>query len=167
MLALKDTDKNFLFASICDPQCCRGLMDAEIGEERHITLGVGHDELSAPVELDVTVKSKGEIVRSGTTGSTIMKVFGHCVTVHVKETGIDIVVADSEKTFSAKIIYDRAHVDWNDYDITVVKQGYIFPELKEAAAFYVMSLTGGATPQNTKKLQFKRIQRPMYPIDEI
>ena len=167
VLALKDTDKTFLFASICDPQCCRGLMDAEIGEERHITLGVGHDELSAPVELDVTVKSKGEIVRSGTTGSTIMKVFGHCVTVHVKETGIDIVVADSEKTFSAKIIYDRAHVDWNDYDITVVKQGYIFPELKEAAAFYVMSLTGGATPQNTKKLQFKRIQRPMYPIDEI
>ena len=167
VLALKDTDKTFLFASICDPQCCRGLMVAEIGEERHITLGVGHDELSAPVELDVTVKSKGEIVRSGTTGSTIMKVFGHCVTAHVKETGIDIVVADSEKTFSAKIIYDRAHVDWNDYDITVVKQGYIFPELKEAAAFYVMSLTGGATPQNTKKLQFKRIQRPMYPIDEI
>ena len=167
VLALKDTDKTFLFASICDPQCCRGLMEAEIGEERHITLGVGHDELSAPVELDVTVKSKGEIVRSGTTGSTIMKVFGHCVTAHVKETGIDIVVADSEKTFSAKIIYDRAHVDWNDYDITVVKQGYIFPELKEAAAFYVMSLTGGATPQNTNKLQFKRIQRPMYPIDEI
>ena len=167
VLALKDTDKTFLFASICDPQCCRGLMEAEIGEERHITLGVGHDELSAPVELDVTVKSKGEIVRSGTTGSTIMKVFGHCVTAHVKETGIDIVVADSEKTFSAKIIYDRAHVDWNDYDITVVKQGYIFPELKEAAAFYVMSLTGGATPQNTKKLQFKRIQRPLYPIDEI
>ena len=167
VLALKDTDKTFLFASICDPQCCRGLMEAEIGEERHITLGVGHDELSAPVELDVTVKSKGEIVRSGTTGSTIMKVFGHCVTAHVKETGIDIVVADSEKTFSAKIIYDRAHVDWNDYDITVVKQGYIFPELKEAAAFSVMSLTGGATPQNTKKLQFKRIQRPMYPIDEI
>lgn len=167
VLALKDTDKTFLFASICDPQCCRGLMEAEIGEERHITLGVGHDELSAPVELDVTVKSKGEIVRSGTTGSTIMKVFGHCVTAHVKETGIDIVVADSEKTFSAKIIYDRAHVDWNDYDITVVKQGYIFPELKEAAAFYVMSLTGGATPQNTQKLQFKRIQRPMYPIDEI
>ena len=167
VLALKDTDKTFLFASICDPQCCRGLMEAEIGEERHIKLGVGHDELSAPVELDVTVKSKGEIVRSGTTGSTIMKVFGHCVTAHVKETGIDIVVADSEKTFSAKIIYDRAHVDWNDYDITVVKQGYIFPELKEAAAFYVMSLTGGATPQNTKKLQFKRIQRPMYPIDEI
>ena len=167
VLAVKDTDKTFLFASICDPQCCRGLMEAEIGEERHITLGVGHDELSAPVELDVTVKSKGEIVRSGTTGSTIMKVFGHCVTAHVKETGIDIVVADSEKTFSAKIIYDRAHVDWNDYDITVVKQGYIFPELKEAAAFYVMSLTGGATPQNTKKLQFQRIQRPMYPIDEI
>ena len=58
-------------------------------------------------------------------------------------------------------------MDWNDYDITVVKQGYIFPELKEAAAFYVMSLTDGATPQNTAAIPFKRILRPMYPIDEI
>ena len=167
VLALKNVKKTFLFASICDPVCYDRLKNTEIGAEQHITLGVGHDELSAPVELDVTVKSRGEIVRSGTTGSVIMKVFGHCVTVHVQGTGIDIVVADSEKTFSAKIIYDRAGVDWNDYDITVVKQGYIFPELKEAAAFYVMSLTGGATPQNTKQLPFKRIMRPMYPIDEI
>ena len=167
VLALKNVKKTFLFASICDPVCYDRLKNTEIGAEQHITLGVGHDELSAPVELDVTVKSRGEIVRSGTTGSVIMKVFGHCVTVHVQGTGIDIVVADSEKAFSAKIIYDRAGVDWNDYDITVVKQGYIFPELKEAAAFYVMSLTGGATPQNTKQLPFKRIMRPMYPIDEI
>ena len=32
---------------------------------------------------------------------------------------------------------------------------------------YVMSLTGGATPQDTKNIPFKLIQRPMYPIDEI
>ena len=30
-----------------------------------------------------------------------------------------------------------------------------------------MSLTDGATPQDTKIIPFKRILRPMYPIDEI
>ena len=48
-----------------------------------------------------------------------------------------------------------------------MKQGYIFPELKAAAQGYVMSLTEGATPQDTKNIPFKQIQRPMYPIDEI
>ena len=49
----------------------------------------------------------------------------------------------------------------------VVKQGYIFPELKEAASFSVMSLTLGATPQDTKIIPFKRIMRPMFPVDDI
>ena len=34
-----------------------------------------------------------------------------------------------------------------DYDIVVVKQGYIFPELKEMGALSIMSLTDGATYQ--------------------
>ena len=154
-------------ASICDPKCYESLKEAEIGSGAHITLGVNHDAMSAPVELSVVVKSKGDIVRAGTMGSAIMKLYGHCVTVNVKGTGVDIVVASSEKTFSGKTIFEQAGVDWNDYDITVVKQGYIFPELKEAAAFYVMSLTDGATPQNTAAIPFKRIMRPMYPVDDI
>ena len=48
-----------------------------------------------------------------------------------------------------------------------MKQGYIFPDFKAEAQFYVMSLTDGATPQDTKHIPFKLIQRPMYPIDEI
>ena len=167
VLAVKDLSKKVLFASICDPVCYESLKETEIGARQHIRLGVGHDAMSTPVELDVVVKSKGDIVRSGTTGSLIMKQFGNCVTVNVEGTGIDIVVANSEKTFSSKVIFERGGVDWNDYDITVVKQGYIFPELKEAASFYVMSLTDGATPQNTAAIPFKRIMRPMYPIDNI
>ena len=167
VLKEENLTKKILFASICDPKCYESLKEAEIGSGAHITLGVNHDAMSAPVELSVVVKSKGDIVRAGTMGSAIMKLYGHCVTVNVKGTGVDIVVASSEKTFSGKTIFEQAGVDWNDYDITVVKQGYIFPELKEAAAFYVMSLTDGATPQNTAAIPFKRIMRPMYPVDDI
>ena len=54
-----------------------------------------------------------------------------------------------------------------DYAITVLKQGYIFPDFKQGAQGYVMSLTDGATPQDTRHIPFKLIQRPMYPIDEM
>ena len=36
-----------------------------------------------------------------------------------------------------------------------------------ACLLYTSSLTGGATPQDTASIPFKRIQRPMFPIDEI
>ena len=49
----------------------------------------------------------------------------------------------------------------------VVKQGYIFPELKAKGKLCVMSLTDGATPQDTTSIPFKQIQRPMFPIDQI
>ena len=60
-----------------------------------------------------------------------------------------------------------AHIDLDAYDIIVVKQGYIFPELKAKGKLCIMSLTDGATPQDTRIIPFKRIMRPMYPIDEI
>ena len=39
--------------------------------------------------------------------------------------------------------------------------------LKAAGKLCVMSLTGGATPQDTASIPFKRIMRPMFPIDQI
>ena len=51
------------------------------------------------------------------------------------------------------------------YDIIIVKTGYAFPEVKEYGN--VMSLTEGATLQDTSRLPFKRIMRPMFPIDKI
>lgn len=167
VLALPDLKKKVLFASICDPACYETLKAAEVGTRQQIRLGVGYDAMSRTVPLNVQVKGKGEVVRAGTTGARVMKKFGDCVTVQVCGTGIDIVVANSEKSFSAKVVFQRAGLDWNDYDIIVVKQGYLYPELKEAAAFYVMSLTDGATPQNTKAMTFRRIQRPAYPLDPI
>ncbi|MCF0111212.1 MAG: M81 family metallopeptidase [Erysipelotrichaceae bacterium] len=162
-------EKTMLFASIHDPRCEKFLESVEVGTDTHITLGVGHDYLSEPVELDVTVLKKGEVVNAIAIGrDDNYTVFGHCVTVHVKNTNIDIIVADTHLSFRGKLQFDHAGIaDWKDYDVVVVKQGYIFPELKAGAAFYVMSLTDGPTPQNTRLIPFKLVMRPMFPLDNI
>lgn len=168
MLEVKDLKKKVLFASICDAKTVDALKEAAIGSEVHIKLGVGYDEMSTPVELDVIVKSKGEVVRPIGIGATdICKLFGQCVTVNVKGTSIDIIVANHRQSYAHDIQFEKAGVNWLDYDITIVKQGYIFPELKDKAAFYVMSLTMGATPQDTASIPFRRIMRPMFPVDKI
>jgi microcystin degradation protein MlrC len=58
-------------------------------------------------------------------------------------------------------------IDVDAYDVIVVKQGYIFPDFKAKGKLCVMSLTEGATLQDTARLPFKRIMRPMFPIDDI
>ncbi|MPN12220.1 hypothetical protein SDC9_159532 [bioreactor metagenome] len=162
--------KSFLFAAITDPKAQAKLNEGNLGEEMHITLGTNYDEMSKSVELDVVIKSKGDVIRPISMGDSNVELynkFGNCVVVNVKGTSIDIIVSNHRQSYAHAIQFKHAGVNWLDYDVTVVKQGYIFPELKENSQFYVMSLTDGATPQDTASIPFKRIMRPMFPVDNI
>ncbi len=165
VLAEKELKKKILFANICDPIAYQKLEQLEIGAKTHLHLGVDHDEMSRPVELDVTVKAKGTL--RGYLHHPHDAVYGYSVAVAVDGLPLEINVASTRQTMCEEHQFVGAGLNWDDYDVIVVKQGYIFPELKEKAAFSVMSLTQGATPQDTRIIPFKQIMRPMYPIDEI
>lgn len=94
-------------------------------------------------------------------------VYGYSVLVHINGTNIDVNVASTRQTMCEKHQFDACGIDWDNYDIIVVKQGYAFPEIKEKGKLVIMSLTNGSTLQDTSRLPFKRIMRPMYPIDNI
>lgn len=165
VLNLHKIKKSFLFAPICDPHAYRQLCNLNEGEEVEINIGVGYDELSEPVHTTIVIKKHKEICEF--IGEEKDKVMGRCVLVSIKDTPIDIIISDTNSSITNEKQFKYMDVDWTSYDITVLKQGYIFPDFKEKAGFYVMSLTDGATPQNTASIPFKRILRPMYPIDEI
>ncbi|MEG0076189.1 M81 family metallopeptidase [Anaerorhabdus sp.] len=168
-LALDNLKKKVLFASICDPKCYDSILDVASGEDTTINLGVNYNDLSSSVTLDVTVKSRGNVIRPIAIGSDENAViFGKAVVVNVKGTNIDIIITNHRQSYAHDAQFRACGInDWKDYDIVIVKQGYIFPELKENCKDYVMSLTDGATPQNTKTIPFKLIMRPMFPIDNI
>ena len=157
--------KRVLFANICDPACYDILAALEDGVATHIVLGVDHDDMSRSVELDVRVRSRGPL--RGYLHHPHDAHYGDAVVVSVDGAPIDISVASTRQTMCERHQFEAVGLDWDAYDIVVVKQGYIFPELKEAAAFSVMSLTMGATPQDTTIIPFKRIMRPMFPVDDI
>jgi microcystin degradation protein MlrC len=165
VLAVKSLKKRFLFSNICDPETYKQLEKLEIGAEAQIRLGVNRDEMSRSVELDVVVKAKGKL--RGYMMHPHDADYGNSVTVSVKGLPIDISVASTKQTMAEEHQFVGAGLNWDDYDVIVVKQGYIFPELKAKGRLSVMSLTDGATPQDTRIIPFRRIMRPMYPIDEI
>ena len=168
VLAVKDLKKKVLFATINHPASYEQLKDLEEGTVTHISLGQDHDELSKAVELDVCVKSKGDIVRSiSLSNPDNVAVFGNFVLVNVVGTPIDIMVANSRQAMREEVQYRYAGIDHTKYNIIIIKVGYNYPMFTNNNRFWVMSLTDGPTIQNTKKLPFKRIMRPMFPIDEI
>ena len=50
-------------------------------------------------------------------------------------------------------------------DIVVVKIGYLVPELYNMRADWIMALTPGGVDQDLDRLGYKRIMRPMFPLD--
>lgn len=165
VLAVENLKKKFLFSNICDPKTNKQLEKLEIGEEAHISLGMNFDEMSKSVELDVVVKAKGTL--RGYMMHPHDADYGSSVTVSVKGLPIDISIASTRQTMCEEHQFVGIGLDWDNYDVIVVKQGYIFPELAAKGKLCIMSLTMGATPQDTKIIPFKRIMRPMYPIDNI
>ena len=165
VLAVPQLTKRFLFSNICDPDTWQLLDSLPSGTENQITLGVGADANSASVTLDVIVRSKGSL--RGYLMHDHDAHYGDAVVVSVKGLPIEISVASTRQTMCEKHQFDALGINWDDYDVIVVKQGYIFPDLKAKGQLCIMSLTGGATPQDTASIPFKRIQRPMFPIDEI
>ena len=165
VLALDKLEKKFLFANINDPATYDYLNTFNIGDKVHINLGVNKNEMTLPVELDVTIKAKGEL--RGYMMHDHSSVPGYTVLVSVDGLPIDINVANYRTVMCEHHQFVAGGIDWDEYDVIVVKMGYIFPELKEKGVANVMSLTDGATPQDTANLKFKRIMRPMFPIDNI
>ena len=58
-------------------------------------------------------------------------------------------------------------MEFHDYDIVVVKMGYLDTFLIPETAYHTMALSGGATVQRCEDIQIRRMFRPMWPFDEM
>ena len=157
-------DKNILIAGICDQNLYDNVLShCKQGEHLGFAIGTGEDALSQKVPLEGTILSFGSLHHHY--HNTV--VVGSCCTIRLDHLPVTLVVESYPVSFAEKYQYDCANVDINDYNFFVVKQGYLYPELRAMAKKYIMSLTDGATMQRTEQLTYKTVARPMWPLDEI
>ena len=159
------TNKSVLFVTIHDEKTFLNLLNTELNTNQSISLGVNYDEYSKTIDLNVAVKHSGKLCRF--IKGKYDKKLDDGILVQIKNTNIDVIVSNTQQPIINTTELEYFGVDWTKYDIVVLKQGYIFPDFKKEAKGYVMSLTKGATPQDTASLEFKQIMRPMFPIDNI
>jgi microcystin degradation protein MlrC len=53
-----------------------------------------------------------------------------------------------------------------DHQAYVVKLGYLHPQLEDLAGRHILLLTDGCSQVDMTRLQWQRVPRPMYPIDD-
>ena len=164
-LNVEDLNKKVLIANITDRNAYNLLANYHVNDIVNIDLGMNTDENSLSVNIDVRIISFGKMMGNKWSGEN--RVWGNVVLVNVIDKNIDVVISTCNNSMTQINQFTKANVNIDDYDIIVVKQGYLFPELKNIAAFSVMSLTKGYTIQDTRSIDYKLICRPMYPIDNI
>lgn len=155
--------RRILFAAITDPARTEQLARAKVGDTVDIQLGMQEDELSTSVHITGKILQKGCVHNMHHETADL----GPAITVSLADKPIDIIVSSRSITYCEEQQFEAAGLHITDYDVIAVKQGYLFPELKALASFYIMSLTPGATNQKTESVPYKRVMRPMYPLDLI
>jgi len=86
--------------------------------------------------------------------------------VVVKIGSVRVIVTKKRKPYHEEVDFTRLGLNPRKTDIVVVKIGYLVPELYDMRADWIMALTPGGVDQDLERLDFKRINRPMFPFDK-
>jgi microcystin degradation protein MlrC len=86
--------------------------------------------------------------------------------VVVRVGSIKVIVTKKRKPYHKEKDFTQLGLNPRKADILVVKIGYLVPELYDMRGDWIMALTPGGVDQDLERLGYKRIQRPMFPLDK-
>lgn len=85
--------------------------------------------------------------------------------VVVKVGSVSVIVTKKRKPYHLESDFTRLGLNPRQTDVVVVKIGYLVPELYDMRGDWIMALTPGGVDQDLERMEFKRINRPMFPFD--
>ncbi|SDJ90009.1 Microcystin degradation protein MlrC, contains DUF1485 domain [Catalinimonas alkaloidigena] len=143
-----------IYASIPGPELVRQALQVGVGGQVDATAGAAVDNRYAPpVRLQGTV----EAIEQGDEDAE--------TEVVVKVGSVHVIVTQKRKPYHYERDFTRLGLAPRKTDIVVVKIGYLVPELYDMRADWLLALTPGGVDQDLARLPYKRIQRPMFPLD--
>lgn len=143
-----------IFASICDAEAVEICSAAGIGAEVILNLGGKLDKVhGTPLGLTATVISLAD--GDPAAGRQVV----------VKSGGVRVIVTERRKPFHLRRDFLALGLDPLEHTITVVKIGYLEPELKAMASHHLLVLSPGAVPPLLTSIDYQNLRRPMFPLE--
>ena len=150
-----ETGPSLIYASIPGPGLVENALKAGVGGDVEGYAGAIVDDRFAP-----PVKLKGEVY-------AIKHGDKHAETeVVVKVGSVFVIVTKKRKPYHHIKDFTELGLNPLEMDIIVVKIGYLVPELYNIKGDWIMAQTPGGVDQDLNRLGYKRIHRPMYPLDK-
>lgn len=143
-----------IYASIPGPDFINKALQA--GKGAVVTGSVGamvDDRYAGPINL----KGKILAIRKGDVHAA--------VEVVVQVGSVKVIVTQKRKPYHYEKDFTQLGLNPRNTDILVVKIGYLVPELYNMRGGWTMALTPGGVDQNLERLDYQRINRPMFPLD--
>lgn len=152
--------RKVLVTSIWDEAAVKECLKHEEGEEITISVGRNYDENTKAVKVTGVIKKIGKLFGyMGCEHDTV----GIAVTVSTPH--VDFVILDRPGSFiSIGHFTEGAGLNLEDYQVIVVKQGYLFAELRKLAKLAILALTPGGTHQIIENMEYHKIIPPVYPL---
>lgn len=145
---------SLIYASIPGPDLVEKAIAAGVGKEVDGLAGAKVDARYAP---PVRLKGTVESIVHGDRDAV--------VEVVVRVGSVHVIVTQKRKPYHKEGDFTRLGLNPRKSDIVVVKIGYLEPELYNMRADWLLALTPGGVDQNLERLPYKRIERPMFPLD--
>ena len=149
------TGPTLVYASIPGPKLINTAKNLNIGDYVEGYVGAEVDNrYSPPILLKGFIKS----IKKGDVNAK--------TEIVIQRGSIKIIVTEKRKPYHYLKDFTDLGVDPESEDIIVVKIGYLVPELYNINKGWIMALTPGGVDQDLFRLNYKRIKRPMFPIDK-
>ncbi|MEQ8684404.1 MAG: M81 family metallopeptidase [Imperialibacter sp.] len=146
---------SLIYASIPGPEFVEKAVAAGVGGKVSGTAGAAVDaRFSPPIQLTGTVTA----IETGDASAE--------TEVVVKIGSVSVIVTKKRKPYHRESDFTNLGLNPRASDIVVVKIGYLVPELYDMRADWIMATTPGGVDQDLERLEFKRINRPMFPFDK-
>ncbi len=145
--------KRLVYASIPGPELIA--QAKKVGEGGTVDANVGamvDDRYQGPVRLKGKVE---KILDDGKNAQVVVNV-----------GSMQVIVTESRKPYHYESDFDKLGLNPRDADIIVVKLGYLTEELYEMRGDWMMAHTRGGVDQELESLPYKRLKRPIYPLDK-
>jgi len=142
------TGKSVIYASIPGPEMIAAAQKAGVGGHAEAMAGAIEDNrFEGPVKLSGTVmysSDKEAVIKTGS---------------------VYVIVTQGRAAYHYESAMTAIGLNPREADIVIVKQGYLVPDWYNIQADWVMAHTRGGVDQDLLNLPYKRIVRPMYPLD--
>lgn len=144
-----------IYASIPGPDLVEKAMAAGVGNQVTGIAGAMVDNRFAP-----------PLTLSGTVEAILEGDIDAGVEVVVKVGSVSVIVTQKRKPYHNESDFTNLGLDPRNTALVLVKIGYLVPDLYDMRGDWIMALTPGGVDQDLERLGYKRINRPMFPLDK-